>query len=135
VGTSRIYFAAGGATAPALLESVAGLGALVRLPSDECVVATGPLSHNAPFVVTTAAVLLGNHVVLTPRFDPAETLQLVEKHRASWLNLVPTMMLRIWRLPDAVRLAADVCSLKVAFHLAAPCPPWLKQAWIDCPSR
>jgi bile acid-coenzyme A ligase len=119
------------ATAPALLESVAGLGALVRLPSDETVVATGPLSHNAPFVATTAAVLLGNHVVLTPRFDPAETLRLVERHRASWLNLVPTMMLRIWRLPGAVRLAADVSSLKTAFHLAAPCPPWLKQAWID----
>ena len=119
------------ATAPALLESVAGLGAMVRLPSDETVVATGPLSHNAPFVVTTAAMLLGNHVVLPPQFDPAETLQLVERHRASWLNLVPTMMLRIWRLPNAVRLAADVSSLKVAFHLAAPCPPWLKQAWID----
>jgi bile acid-coenzyme A ligase len=41
------------------------------------------------------------------------------------------MMLRIWRLPDEVRLAADVSSLEVAFHLAAPCPAWLKQAWID----
>jgi bile acid-coenzyme A ligase len=41
------------------------------------------------------------------------------------------MMLRIWRLPEAVRLAADVSSLEVAFHLAAPCPQWLKQAWID----
>ena len=49
----------------------------------------------------------------------------------TWLYLVPTMMLRIWRLPEAVRLAADVSALEVAFHLAAPCPPWLKQAWID----
>ena len=56
---------------------------------------------------------------------------LVEQHRVSWLLLVPTMMLRIWRLPEAVRLAADVSSLEVAFHLAAPCPAWLKQAWID----
>ena len=45
--------------------------------------------------------------------------------------LVPTMMLRIWRLPEEVRLATDVSSLEVAFHLAAPCPAWLKQAWID----
>jgi bile acid-coenzyme A ligase len=65
------------------------------------------------------------------RFDPAGALRLVEKHRVSWLYLVPTMMLRIWRLPEAVRLGADVSSLEVAFHMAAPCPPWLKQAWID----
>jgi bile acid-coenzyme A ligase len=51
--------------------------------------------------------------------------------RVSWLLLVPTMMLRIWRLPEPVRLAADVSSVEVAFHLAAPCPAWLKQAWID----
>jgi bile acid-coenzyme A ligase len=119
------------ATTPALVEAVGGLGALARLRSDGCVLVTGPIAHNAPFVVTAAGMLLGNHVVLMPRFDPAETLRLVEKHRADWLYLVPTMMLRIWRLPDAVRLAADVSSLAVAFHMAAPCPPWLKQAWID----
>jgi bile acid-coenzyme A ligase len=119
------------ATSPALVESVGGLGALTRLRPDGCVLVTGPISHNAPFVVTTAGMLLGNHVVVMPRFDPAGTLRLVEKHRVNWLYLVPTMMLRIWRLPEAVRLAADVSSLEVAFHMAAPCPMWLKQAWID----
>ena len=119
------------ATAPALFENVGGFGALVRLRSDGCVLVTGPISHNAPYVVTTAGMLLGNHVVLMPRFDPAQTLHLIQKHRVSWLYLVPTMMLRIWRLPDAVRLGADVSSLQVAFHMAAPCPSWLKQAWID----
>ena len=89
---------------------------------------TGPLSHNAPFVATAAGMLLGNHGVLMSRFDPAQTLRLIQKHRVSWLYLVPTMMLRIWRLPEAIRLAADVSSLEVAFHVAAPCPPWLKQA-------
>jgi len=119
------------ATAPALFENVGGLGALVRMRSDGCVLVTGPVSHNAPFVVTATGMLLGNHVVLMSRFDPAETLRLIEQHGATWLFLVPTMMLRIWRLPEAARLAADVSSLEVAFHMAAPCPPWLKQAWID----
>jgi len=86
---------------------------------------------SGPVVVTTLGMLLGNHVVLMPRFDAAETLRLVEKHRVSWLLLVPTMMLRIWRLPEDVRLAADVSALEVAFHLAAPCPAWLKRAWLD----
>ena len=119
------------ATSPALVENVGGLGALTRLRPDGCVLVTGPIAHNAPFVVTAAGMLLGNHVVVMSRFDPAGTLRLVEKHRVNWLYLVPTMMLRIWRLPEAIRLAADVSSLEVAFHMAAPCPVWLKQAWID----
>jgi bile acid-coenzyme A ligase len=119
------------ATAPAFFENVGGLGAVVRIRPDGCVLVTGPVSHNAPFVITAAGMLLGNHMVVMPRFDPAETLRLVEKYRVTFLLLVPTMMLRIWRLPEAARLAADVSSLEVAFHLAAPCPPWLKQAWID----
>ena len=118
-------------TAPALFENVGGLGALTRMRPDGCVLVTGPVSHNAPFVVAATGMLLGNHIVVMPRFDPAETLRLTGKYRVTWLLLVPTMMLRIWRLPEAVRLAADVSSLEVAFHLAAPCPQWLKQAWID----
>ena len=119
------------ATTPALLEHVGGLGALLRMRPGGCVLVTGPISHNAPFVVTAGAMLLGNHLVVMPRFDPAETLRLIDEHRVTWLLLVPTMMLRIWRLPETARLAADVSSLEVAFHLAAPCPAWLKQAWID----
>jgi bile acid-coenzyme A ligase len=119
------------ATQPALFETVGAAAGLVRVRPDGCVLITGPLAHNAPFVVATVGMLLGNHIVLMPRFDAAQTLHLVERHRVSWLLLVPTMMLRIWRLPEQVRLAADVSSLEVAFHLAAPCPAWLKQAWID----
>jgi bile acid-coenzyme A ligase len=119
------------ASQPAVFEVAAPAGTLVRMRPDGCVLMTGPLAHNGPFAVATTGLLLGNHVVLMPRFDPAQTLHLVEKHRVTYLFLVPTMMLRIWRLPQEVRLAADVSSLEVAFHLAAPCPAWLKQAWID----
>jgi bile acid-coenzyme A ligase len=45
--------------------------------------------------------------------------------------MVPTMMKRILRLPDDVRLKYDMSSLRVVWHLAEPCPEWLKQAWID----
>jgi bile acid-coenzyme A ligase len=120
-----------GATQPALFDMLGGFGGLLGMRSDACVLVTGPISHNAPFVVTAAAILLGNHLVLMRRFDAAETLRLIEKHRVTWLLLVPTMMLRIWRLPVAVRMAADVSSLEVAFHLAAPCPAWLKHEWIN----
>jgi bile acid-coenzyme A ligase len=119
------------ATQPAEVANLAGFGALLRFPTDGTVLVTGPMSHNAPFLVATVGLLMGNHVVVMPRFDASETLRLVVEHRIQWLYLVPTMMSRIWRLPDDVRLSADMSSIEVAFHMAAPCPPWLKQAWID----
>ncbi|MEA2167544.1 MAG: bile acid-coenzyme ligase [Solirubrobacteraceae bacterium] len=117
------------AAAPADAEVVKPLGLLLYVRPDECVVNPGPMSHNAPFVVMTVGLLLGNHMVVTPRFDAAQTLELVQRHRADFLYLVPTMMLRIWRLEN--RADYDVSSLRVMFHMAAPCPPWLKQEWID----
>ncbi len=116
---------------PAYVEVVAAFAPLLRLPTDGAVLVTGPLSHSAPFHATITSLLTGNHVVVMPRFDAAETLRLVELHAIQWLYLVPTMMLRIWRLPEAERLGRDVSSLEIAFHMAAPCPPWLKDAWID----
>jgi bile acid-coenzyme A ligase len=68
-----------------------------------------------------------------PRFVAEETLRLIEKHRATWVYLVPTMMSRIWRLPEATRKQYDLSSLKTAWHLAAPCLAWLKEEWINWP--
>jgi bile acid-coenzyme A ligase len=69
--------------------------------------------------------------VITPRFDPAGTLRLVERHKGNWLYQVPTMMHRIWRLGDDQRLGFDVSSLQIVCHIAAACPVWLKEKWID----
>jgi bile acid-coenzyme A ligase len=92
---------------------------------------TGPLSHNAPFASASAGLLMGVHQIVMTRFDAARALELIERYRVDWMYAVPTMMLRIWRLPEAERRARDLSSLRTVFHMAAPCPPWLKQAWID----
>jgi bile acid-coenzyme A ligase len=65
-----------------------------------------------------------------PRFDALTALLLIERHRVDWMYAVPTMMHRIWRLPEAERTRFDLSSLRVVFHMAAPCPVWLKEAWI-----
>ena len=119
------------ASSPADAEAIAPLAMLLRMQDDGCLLVTGPMTHNAPFVVMIAGLLLGNHVVVMPRFDAAATLELVARHKVDWLYLVPTMMLRIWRLDEAERTRHDLSSLRIAFHMAAPCPPWLKQEWID----
>jgi bile acid-coenzyme A ligase len=98
---------------------------------DGCLVMPGPLYHNGPVVWSTAALLAGSHVALLPRFDAEATLAAIERHRADVVYLVPTMMRRIWRLGEEVRGRYDLSSLHTVWHLAEPCPPWLKQNWID----
>jgi bile acid-coenzyme A ligase len=91
----------------------------------------GPLYHNGPFSWAVIGLFKGNHVVVTTRFDAEETLKLIEQHRIDLVYMVPTMMQRIWNLPEETRNAYDLSSLKVLWHLAAPCPAWLKEAYID----
>jgi bile acid-coenzyme A ligase len=98
---------------------------------DGCMLVPGPLYHNGPAVWSCQALLQGNHVVLLSRFDAEEVLAAIERHRVDIVYLVPTMMKRILRLDDDVRLGYDLSSLRVVWHLAEPCPPWLKEAWIE----
>jgi bile acid-coenzyme A ligase len=103
----------------------------LRLQPDGCLVMPGPLYHNGPIVWSCQALLWGCHVVVLPRFDAEGTLAALEAHRAEVVYLVPTMMKRIWRLPAEVRDRYDLGSLRTVWHLAEPCPPWLKEAWIE----
>ena len=91
----------------------------------------GPLYHNGPFAFSMGSLLRGNHLVVLPRFDALEALRLIERHSVDYVLLVPTMMHRIWRLPREQRESFDLSALRVVLHLAAPCPEWLKQEWID----
>lgn len=91
----------------------------------------GPLYHNGPFMWAMLGLFKGNTVVVTTRFEAEQTLALIEQHRVDTIYTVPTMMQRIWNLPSEVRDRYDLTSLKVLWHLAAPCPGWLKEAFID----
>ena len=101
------------------------------IPRDGVQLVPGPLYHNGPFIYSMRGLLSGQSLVVMERFEAERVLQLVEQHRVTWMLLVPTMMQRIWRLPEHVRSAYDVSSLEMILHLGAPCPPWLKRAWID----
>lgn len=101
-----------------------------RSTGEDVMLQPGPLYHNGPFTSSFGGLNQGAHLIVMPRFDAEETLRLIAAHKATWIYTVPTMMSRIWRLPEAVRAAYDVSSLKTLWHLAAPCPPWLKEAFI-----
>ncbi len=113
---------------PGLIDPAADSALLFS--RDGCLVMPGPLFHNGPIVWTCFALLYGNHVVVLPRFDAEATVAAMAEHRADVVYLVPTMMRRIWSLPPEVREAYDLSALRVVWHLAEPCPPWLKEVWI-----
>jgi long-chain acyl-CoA synthetase len=93
---------------------------------------TGPLYHAAPLAFSLSIPLhAGAGVVLMDRWTPEETLRLIEEHRVTHSHLVPTMFHRLLRLPEEVRAAADVSSLRHVLHGAAPCPVAVKRAMIE----
>ncbi|MEZ5557571.1 MAG: AMP-binding protein [Pseudomonadales bacterium] len=90
----------------------------------------GPLYHNGPFMWAMIGLFKGNQVTVTTRFDAEETLRIIEARRVDTVYMVPTMMQRIWNLPEDVKVRYDLSSLRCIWHLAAPCPAWLKEAFI-----
>jgi bile acid-coenzyme A ligase len=97
----------------------------------------GPLYHNAPFAISMQTLFAGGQLVVMSRFDAEQVLQLIQRHSVQYAVLVPTMMHRIYRLGDDVRARYDLSSLQRILHLGAPCPVWLKEAFIEWlgPSR
>jgi bile acid-coenzyme A ligase len=97
---------------------------------DGVVLIPGPLYHNMPFSTSFSSLFHGNHVVLLSKFDAEAALRAIDRHRAEVVWLVPTMMLRMWRAMEAEPAAFGLGSLRALWHAAAPCPEWLKEAWI-----
>lgn len=108
-----------------------GVGAVFGMPTGSAVLIPGPLYHNAPFMFGAIGLFRGSHVVVMPRFDAQHMLELVELHRIEWTFVVPTMMSRVMRLPMPELISRDMSSLRTVWHGAAPCPPWVKEAWIS----
>ncbi|HEY8524660.1 MAG TPA: acyl-CoA synthetase [Acidimicrobiales bacterium] len=90
-----------------------------------------PLYHAAPAGWTTGAHRLGATTVVMERFDPVETLRLVERYRVTHVQFVPTHMVRLLKLPEDERARFDLSSLRYVIHAAAPCPPEVKRAVIE----
>jgi long-chain acyl-CoA synthetase len=90
-----------------------------------------PLYHSAPQASVGNAIRIGATSVIMEHFDAAQFLELVTRHRVTHSQLVPTMFSRLLKLPKEVREAADVSSLEVIVHAAAPCPIPVKEQMIE----
>jgi acyl-CoA synthetase (AMP-forming)/AMP-acid ligase II len=94
-------------------------------------VLSAPLYHSGPLAMAMAEQSLGATVLLFETFDAQAMLQAIDKYRPERGQFVPTMFIRMLKLPPEVRERYDVSSLQVAIHSAAPCPVETKRAMID----
>ncbi len=90
-----------------------------------------PLYHAAPLRHCMAVIKLGGAVFVMESFDAERSLQWLEQHRITHSQWVPTMFVRMLKLPQDVRERYDLSSLQVAVHAAAPCPVEVKQRMLD----
>lgn len=107
------------------------LGAQYSMGDPVVYLSPAPLYHSAPLNFNMAVLRAGGTSVVMEHFDPEQFLALVEHHRATFTQLVPTMFVRMLKLPEETRTLYDLSSLQRAVHAAAPCPVDVKRAMID----
>ena len=111
-------------------DRVGGIVYGIKPNEDQVILMNGPMYHSAPNSYASLASRHNCTIVLEPRFDPEDLLQLIERHRVTHMHMVPTMFVRLLRLPDDVKKKYDLSSLRFVVHGAAPCPVEVKQAMI-----
>jgi fatty-acyl-CoA synthase len=110
---------------------VAIFGGLFGYGPDTVYLSPAPAYHAAPLRFMGVIHALGGTVVLMEKFDAAGFLDAVERYAVTDTQVVPTMFVRLLKLSDEVRLAADLSSLRQVVHAAAPCPVEVKRQVID----
>ncbi|WP_343708179.1 AMP-binding protein [Mycobacterium sp.] len=122
---------------PKLIESggdsriPAAIGYPLGAQQGDITLVPGPLSHNTGFTTATIALLMRHHLILMSRFEPETFLRLISDHGVTFLTTVPTIMQRCLPVYHDNPDGFDLSSLRRFWHLGAPCPPAIKQAWID----
>ncbi len=120
---------------PASAEQMAAMAAMFRHvygtgPGIRSLVG-GPLYHSSPNAFMRQALAQGEVFVMQSRFDPEATLAAMARYRITHAVMVPTMFVRMLKLPEEIKRRYDVSSLQWVTHTAAPCPVEVKQALID----
>jgi long-chain acyl-CoA synthetase len=108
-----------------LMRSVFGISSGMK------VLVGGPLYHASPNACLRQALTPAEIVAFQSKFDPEETLATIERHRITHAVMVPTMFVRLTRLPPEIRSRYDVSSLKWVIHTGAPCAPEIKKALME----
>ncbi len=98
---------------------------------DTVYLSPAPLYHAAPLGYTRTVLAAGGTIVVMEKFDPEQALALIEQYKVTHSQWVPTMFVRMLKLPPEVRQRYDLSSHRCAIHAAAPCPVQIKQQMLD----
>ncbi|HEX2850628.1 MAG TPA: AMP-binding protein [Acidimicrobiales bacterium] len=101
------------------------------MTADTIYLSPAPLYHAAPLAFTTGVQAVGGTVIVMEKFDPVDALAAIEKFSVTHSQWVPTMFVRMLKLPEEERTRFDLSSHRVAVHAAAPCPPEIKRQMIE----
>ncbi len=113
-------------------DSVTALSQMLFGETDQTVyLSPAPLYHAAPLRFCRAAHRSGATVVVMEHFDPEQYLALIERYKVTFSQVVPTMFIRLLKLPEATRATYDTSSLEAVVHAAAPCPVAVKAQMIE----
>ncbi|MBV9842321.1 MAG: acyl-CoA synthetase [Sphingomonadaceae bacterium] len=102
-----------------------------HLGPESVMLSPAPIYHTAPLAYSTMAQRLGTTVVILRKFDPEAALAAIERYRVTFTQMVPTMFIRLLRLPEEVRRRYDLSSLRSLVHAAAPCPIEIKRQMLE----
>ncbi|HLY78532.1 MAG TPA: AMP-binding protein, partial [Caulobacteraceae bacterium] len=99
--------------------------------ADTVYLSPAPLYHAAPLGYVTNVLGHGGTVIMMERFDPEAALRYIEQYQVTHSQWVPTMFVRMLKLPPEARARHDLSSHQVAVHAAAPCPVDVKRQMIE----
>jgi acyl-CoA synthetase (AMP-forming)/AMP-acid ligase II len=113
-------------------DPIALMGSMMwGFTADSVYLSPAPMYHSAPLRFCMAVQRLGATVIVMEHFDPTEMLALIARYQVTNTQVVPTMFVRMLKLPETVRATFDVSSLVSVIHAAAPCPIPVKQQMIE----
>src|ERR1700756_1550601 len=125
----------GGKREPATPEQTKAYGELMRsvygITPGARVLIGGPLYHASPNACLRQAINQAELIAFQSKFEPEDTLAMIERERITHAVMVPTMFVRLMRLPEEVRRRYDVSSLRWVIHTGAPCAPEIKKALME----
>ena len=107
------------------------LTGLYGFTADTVYLSPAPLYHAGPAGWCAGTQRLGGTAVVMERFDPVDFLAAIERYRITHVQVVPTHLVRLLKLPEEERRRFDLSSLQMLVHAAAPCPPDVKRATIE----
>ncbi|WP_262403105.1 AMP-binding protein [Actinomadura sp. CNU-125] len=106
-------------------------GAVLRIPVRERVLLDGPWYHSAQLFFALLSLLQGSRLVIRPRFEPAATLETIDREQITAVHLVPTQLFRLMRLDEPLRREFSGASLRAVWHGGGPCPDDVKRRMIE----